>query len=283
MVPPKTTMLPPGSIRHAECAARPAGTLPAMSTGFLRVQRGASSPPCTSLHLPARATGPACVQPVHAARPRWQVHATRRGGGELGVPAAVAALRRGHFSRPGFAPRAVIVHVEPGVLVVDLRRALAPCRTPEEDDAPLDRRGRVESAAGGGRALAVGHLPPGPAGQFEHVGVAEPAITLGWVRFGCWRCVHGFRCHAHGVILPLAPKDDKPAAFVLADQRGRVTVRRRRGRPIRNLLLPGKHRRARRKAEPGGLSRRPAPARRAGSRSSEGRGWQRGNALQASK
>jgi len=150
LVPPKTTMLPPGSIRHAECAARPAGTLPAMSTSFLRVQRGASSPPCTSLHLPARATGPACVQPVHAARPRWQVHATRRGGGELGVPAAVAALRRGHFSRPGFAPRAVIVHVEPGILVVDLRRALAPCRTPEEDDAPLDRRGRVEGAAGRG-------------------------------------------------------------------------------------------------------------------------------------
>ena len=104
---------------------------------------------------------------------------------------------------------------------------------------------------------------------------------LGWVRFGCWRCVHGFRCHAHGVILPLAPEDDKPAAFILADQRGRVTVRRRRSRPIRNLLLPGKHRRARRKAGPGGLSRRPAPARRAGSRSSDGPGgWQRANGLE---
>ena len=100
---------------------------------------------------------------------------------------------RGHFSRPGLAPRAVIVNVEPGVLVVDLRRALAPRRAAEEDDAPLDRRGRVEGAAGGtGRALAVGHLPPGPAGEVEHVRVAQPARVrtafLSYVDVG--KCVH---------------------------------------------------------------------------------------------
>ena len=49
------------------------------------------------------------------------------------------------------------------------------------------------------------------------------------------------RRRAHGIVLPLAPEDDKPAVFVLAEQRGRVTVGRRCSRSKRILLLPGKH------------------------------------------
>jgi len=54
----------------------------------------------------------------------------------------------------------------------------------------------------------------------------------------------GFKRRVHGIVLPLAPEDDKPAAFVLAEQRGRVTVGRRRSRSNCILLLPGKHRQA---------------------------------------